>query len=32
VVEAVGKLKPAGPVPAVSLNRDLWPRDEYAVP
>jgi hypothetical protein len=31
VVEAVAKLKPAGPVPSVSLNRDLWPRDEYAV-
>ncbi len=31
VVQAVAKLRPAGPVPAVSLNRDLWPRDEYAV-
>ena len=32
VVEAVSKLRPAGPPPQVSLNRDLWPRDEYAVP
>jgi len=31
VVEAVGKLRPAGALPEVSLNRDLWPRDEYAV-
>jgi spermidine synthase len=31
VLEAVSKLKPAGAPPSVSLNRDLWPRDEYAV-
>jgi spermidine synthase len=32
LVEAVRKLRPAGPVPAVAgLNRDLWPRDEFAV-
>jgi predicted membrane-bound spermidine synthase len=32
VVEAVRKLRPAGPLPQVLPNRDLWPRDEYAVP
>jgi len=32
VLEAVSKLKPAGPPPRTSLNRDLWPRDEYGVP
>ena len=32
LVEAVGKLRPAGPLPQVLPNRDLWPRDEYAVP
>jgi hypothetical protein len=31
VVEAVGKLRPAGPAPSVAPNRDLYPRDEYAV-
>jgi hypothetical protein len=31
VMEAVGKLRPAGPAPAVAPNRDLFPRDEYAV-
>jgi spermidine synthase len=30
VQEALGHLRPAGPPPAVSLNRDLFPRDEYA--
>ena len=29
--EAVARLRPAGPVPAVALNHDLFPRDEYAV-
>jgi len=28
--EALGKLKPASKQPAVALNRDLFPRDEYA--
>ena len=31
VLEALSKLHPAGPVPAVAPNRDLFPRDEYAV-
>jgi spermidine synthase len=31
VVDAVAKLRPAGPLPQVLPNRDLWPRDEYAV-
>jgi len=31
VLEAVNKLKPAGLVPTATLNRDLFPRDEYAV-
>jgi len=31
VVGAVGKLRPAGPAPSVAPNRDLYPRDEYAV-
>jgi len=31
VVEAVTRLRPAGPPPSVALNRDLFPRDEYAV-
>ena len=32
VADAVAKLRPAGPLPQVLPNRDLWPRDEYAVP
>ncbi len=28
---ALGRLRPAGPAPATALNRDLFPRDEYAV-
>ena len=31
LVGAVGQLRPAGPPPAVAPNRDLFPRDEYAV-
>ena len=31
LVEAVGRLRPAGPPLAVAPNRDLFPRDEYAV-
>jgi hypothetical protein len=31
LVEALGKLRPAGPAPDAALNRDLFPRDEYAV-
>ncbi len=31
VREAVRQLRVAGPIPALELNRDLWPRDEYAV-
>lgn len=31
VVEALGKLRPAGPKTAAAPNRDLFPRDEYAV-
>jgi predicted membrane-bound spermidine synthase len=31
VQEGVAQLRPAGPLPAVEPNRDLWPRDEYAV-
>jgi spermidine synthase len=31
VLEAVSKLRPSVLVPAVALNRDLFPRDEYAV-
>jgi predicted membrane-bound spermidine synthase len=31
VVEALGRLRPADPVPDVAPNRDLFPRDEYAV-
>jgi spermidine synthase len=31
VLDAVLKLRPAGPAPAVLPNRDLFPRDEYAV-
>ena len=31
LVEALGKLRPAGPAPVAALNRDLFPRDEYAV-
>jgi predicted membrane-bound spermidine synthase len=31
VMEAVSQLRPAGAVPAVAPNRDLFPRDEYAV-
>jgi spermidine synthase len=29
---AVAGLRPAGPGPGIALNRDLFPRDEYAVP
>jgi spermidine synthase len=31
LVEAVGRLRPTGPPLAVAPNRDLFPRDEYAV-
>ena len=31
VQQAVARLRPAGPGANVALNRDLWPRDEYAV-
>jgi len=31
LLDAVARLRPAGPAPAVALNRDLFPRDEYAV-
>jgi hypothetical protein len=31
LVDALGRLRPAGPVPPTTLNRDLFPRDEYAV-
>lgn len=31
VAEAVATLRPAGPALEVAPNRDLWPRDEYAV-
>jgi spermidine synthase len=31
VRRALARLRPAGPAPAVTLNRDLFPRDEYAV-
>ncbi len=31
VQAAVAKLRPAGPMPPLAPNRDLWPRDEYAV-
>ncbi len=31
VLDAVRKLRPAGPAPAVLPNHDLFPRDEYAV-
>jgi len=31
LLAAVALLHPAGPAPAVTLNRDLFPRDEYAV-
>jgi hypothetical protein len=31
VAEAVATLRPAGPPAATAPNRDLWPRDEYAV-
>jgi spermidine synthase len=32
LLDALGRLRPAGPVPSTTLNRDLFPRDEYAVP
>jgi hypothetical protein len=32
LLDALGRLRPAGPVPPTDLNRDLFPRDEYAVP
>jgi hypothetical protein len=31
LVEAVGRLRPAGPAPEVALNYDLFSRDEYGV-
>ncbi|HSD27003.1 MAG TPA: fused MFS/spermidine synthase [Vicinamibacteria bacterium] len=31
LLEALRRLRPAGPVPRTTLNRDLFPRDEYAV-
>ncbi len=31
LLDALGRLRPAGPVPPTTLNRDLFPRDEYAV-
>jgi spermidine synthase len=31
LVEAVAALQPGGPAASIALNRDLWPRDEYAV-
>jgi hypothetical protein len=31
VLDALRRLRPAGPAPAVAPNRDLFPRDEYAV-
>jgi hypothetical protein len=31
LVDALARLRPAGPVPGIPLNRDLFPRDEYAV-
>jgi hypothetical protein len=31
VAEGVATLRPAGPPAATAPNRDLWPRDEYAV-
>jgi hypothetical protein len=31
LLEAIGRLRPAGPAPAVEPNRDLFPRDEYGV-
>jgi predicted membrane-bound spermidine synthase len=32
LVRALRQLRPPGPPPAVAPNRDLFPRDEYAVP
>jgi predicted membrane-bound spermidine synthase len=32
LLDALGRLRPPGPVPPTTLNRDLFPRDEYAVP
>jgi hypothetical protein len=32
LLEALRRLRPAGPTPPTTLNRDLFPRDEYAVP
>jgi spermidine synthase len=31
LLEALARLGPAGPVPPTTVNRDLFPRDEYAV-
>ncbi len=31
LLDALGRLRPGGPVPPTTLNRDLFPRDEYAV-
>jgi spermidine synthase len=31
LLDALGRLRPAGPAPPTTLNRDLFPRDEYAV-
>jgi hypothetical protein len=31
VIDALGKLRPAGPASTAAPNRDLFPRDEYAV-
>ena len=31
VAEAIATLRPAAAVPQIAPNRDLWPRDEYAV-
>jgi len=31
LLEALGRLRPAGPTVPSTLNRDLFPRDEYAV-
>ncbi len=32
LLDALGRLRPAGPVPPTTLNRDLFPRDEFATP
>jgi hypothetical protein len=31
LLKALRRLRPAGPAPPIPLNRDLFPRDEYAV-